>query len=467
MQGFTPGLSQIPNTAPQTGAATGAMGRGPTPQQPPAKGQVPAQPGTLLLQSARNLPLQPGMQLRGQVLARQGDTLTLQFGRNQMTATTALPLAPGEHVEVQVQGQQQGGKWSLQVTGSQLFTAMSDHDVQSSLMSLKLPVGEGNVALAKAMVEQNVPLGKESFQELKQTLQQLPRPATPQDAQAATFLKAGNLPVTPQNVTVLANFITEHPLLGAQLFTTQNVFRRLVESTDGRLPRELADLLSEVPGLLGELVIEPKQQDRQQTRRRMRNAAFQAGIEHMGPHLGDDFDYLEWLKSLQQRLKSEAALPELALAGAQLEEVADNLRAQRLMNTAASDEQGAFYLQLPLRDREKTAELRLIYHRDTDGRPRVEAPNAELELSVPTTFLGDVGYSVTVRDGRMAIDVAVDCDEKAAFVERYLPVLVDNLERIGYHVQSLACRSRGLDEGNLRTLVDVPYESMERVNISA
>jgi len=65
----------------------------------------------------------------------------------------------------------------------------------------------------------NLPVNAEDFHELSQTLAQLPRPATEHDTMAACFLKAGDLPVVPQNVTTLGNFIREHPLIGQQLFT--------------------------------------------------------------------------------------------------------------------------------------------------------------------------------------------------------------------------------------------------------
>lgn len=464
----SPGLMGPQPVTGNAGAAAPAMA-GPTAAQapPPAAGTPAVTPGTLQLTTPGTLSLEPGMMLRGQVVGQEDDLVTLQFGRTQLTAFSGVDLEPGAFVDLHVQGQQQG-KWSLLLVGSQQYVPMSEHDLSSSLLDLKLPVSEGTLQLARAMVEQGVPLEREGLQDLNRVLTQLPHEATPQDAQAATFLKAGNLPVTPQNVTVLANFILEHPFIGSQMMSLQQSFRRLVESTDGRLPRDLEELLAEAPGMIGELVVDPRMRNRQKMQSNMQRMAFQAGIENLGPHVGDDTDYLEWLRFLRAFMaEHEARCPELIGAGCLLDDLAENLAAQRLINGAAQAEQGAFYMQIPLQDGRQTAETKLIYHKDSEGRPQVDAHDTDLEIAVPTHHVGEVRYSVTIRDDRLAVDVTVASDEAARHFERYFPVLVDNLERIGYHVQGLACRPRAVELCGLQPVVSGTLERMERVSISA
>ena len=414
------------------------------------------------------MPLEAGQLLRGRVMAREGDMVTLQFGRNLLQAATTLPLSVGAFLDLQVQGQQ-GGKWLLQFVGSQQFTAMSESDLTSLLLDMKMPVNDASVQLARTMVEFGVPVTHQEMQELTKMLGQFPGGASANKelVMAACFLRAGNLPVVPQNVLTLANFMVQNPFIGLQLFQVQQAFRRLVDA-GGRsaLPKDLADLLDRLPGALNQLTLDPRGRNLRHMQKDMRRMAFQAGIEGMGPHAGDDIDMLLWLQSLRQRIASSGSpLPQLADLRSLLEDLMDTMAAQRLLNAAVS-EQGSFYLQIPLKGGERTVETRFIYHVDSEGRPVLDPGDVRFQVMVPTDTMGDVSWQVTLKGGEVALEVSVAADQAREHLQRYLPALVDNLEKMGYHVQAVSCWARGHEEqAGLRPLASKKLETLERVNI--
>lgn len=455
--------------APGAGLSSGLVARGQS--QPNVDSH--ARPGTLTLDSAGPFKFQSGDMLRGQVVGREGGNVLLRFGQTTLGAATELPLAQGQHVDLQVTGQQDG-KWGLQLVSSQLFTSMSEQDVNVALMQMNLPATETNVEVAKAMLSMGLPLSGEDIKSLAQGLAQLPREATPKDVLAAVFLKAGSLPMTPGNVQLLAHFMTEHPFIGAQLVSLQGGFRRLLrdESSRASMSDSLIHLLEEAPGLLGELVLEPRNPSKHATSRRLHNMAFQAGIESMGPHVGDDLDMKAWLESLRDRLRELPGVPAGQLAE-MLAELEQNLAATRLMNAAAVAEQGSYYLQIPLAPSQLTAEARILYHVDSQGRPVVDDDNVVIELRVPTETLGVVSWRIEVADGRAAFDVAVDTEAGRAAVAEHLHVLMARVEGLGYTVVAPICRAAEKTEeaeqaglGTVRVPVQA-FERLERVDIQA
>lgn len=412
--------------------------------------------------------LESGQMLRGRVLAREGDMITLQMGRNVMQAATNLPVSVGAFLDLQVQGQQ-GGKWLLQFVGSQQYTAMSEADLTNMLVDMKLPVNDTSVQLARTMVEFGVPVTHQDMQELTRALAQFPGGASANKEllMAACFLKAGRLPMAPQNVLTLANFMVQNPFIGVQLFQLQQAFRRMIDSgARDAMSKDLSELLGGIPGALNDLALDPRGRNMRKMQQDMRRMAFQAGIEGMGPHAGDDIDMMLWLQSLRQQLSSPgASLPQLADLRALLDDLVDTLAAQRLLNMAVS-EQGAFYLQIPLKGGDRTVETRFIYHVDSEGRPVLDPGDVRFDVLVPTESLGDVSWQVTLKGGEVALEVSVPAEYARDHLQRYLPVLVDNLEKMGYHVQAVSCWARGHEEqAGLKPLACKPLETLERVNI--
>lgn len=454
----------------------GAQGPGLACMQVPGGDEAAAPqlaPGMLALDDAGPFTFQPGEMLRGEVMGFDGGSVTLRFGDSTLGATTDVPLQQGQHVDLQVAGQQDG-KWTLQVVGSQLFSAMTEEDVSAALLQMDLPVTESHVEVAKAMVSMGLPLGGEDIQQLTQSLSQLPREATPKDVLCAVFLRAGSLPVTATGVQLLASFITEHPFIGAQLLSLQGALRRLVrdESERTTMSDGLVQMLEEAPTVLGELVLEPHRASTRKTQRRLQDMAFQVGIESMGPHAGDDFDMQQWLQGLRERLQRQAGAS-AEQATALLADLEDGLAAMRLMNSAVTAEQGSFYLQIPLTPSQQTAEARILYHVDSQGRPVVDDDNVVIELRIPTETLDVVTWHITVSGGCATFDVAVDSEAARLALAEHLHVLMARVEALGYTVvtpvfHALEKREDAEQAGLTRVRVPVQsFDRLERVDIQA
>lgn len=422
-------------------------------------------PNSLQIGDTGDLRLQPGLLMRGQVLSTEGGNITLQFGEATLNATTELPLQQGQFIDVQVTGQQLG-KWTLQLVATQLFTQISQEDVTSILMDLSLPPNDTNVEVAKAMVSMGLPLQRKDIQDLVRNLAQLGREATPQDTTAAVFLKAGALPMTETNVTLLSTFITEHPFIGFQLATLSATFRRLLADPTSRnsMSTSLIDLAEEAPGIIGEFILDPLKLSARKMQQRLQDMAYQTGIELVEPNGGDGFDIMHWLRQLREALYGEKSFtPQMGLAAGLLSDLEESFDAMRLMNAAT---QGSFYFQIPMRHDGDTAEARLIYHVDAQGRPLVDPDNIVIELLVPTRNLGCVSWRIGIRGGCVLLDAAVEDGAGRAVVQRYLPVLVDRLQGLGYEVVLPTCRPRAVSSQPEMPPIAAPdFETIERVNI--
>lgn len=416
----------------------------------------------------------PGQYLFGQVAGRQGEGFLLRFGGSTLSARSNVPLEVGQSLQVQVQGQEQG-QLRLQVVKSP-FTAMSDGQLSSALSGLKLPVSDESLALAKTMVEHGVPLTRENFASLRSVLAQVSAQgggqaqALPQQVQvgAAWFLQCNHLPVSPQNVTALGAFIAANPQLGAQLFALQGELRRMAESP-GRQSRRALDLLAEVPGILGEYLLEPTSQERGgKAGRRLFDLARQAGIEtHVGVLGGggeQDWDLVAMLRRLRAALAGEARLQgALGL----VEGLEEHLRALQLINQARPDAfLGFYYLQVPLRvEQGESAEVWIRFSRDEEGERTVDPEDCRIEFRISTEHLGELVCTLDVKGRTVHLDLGAASEEVRSFVESGLPVLVERLAGLGWSPRRVGCTLRPFQE---RPLVEhQDFATLETVNVQA
>lgn len=463
-------ISSVPSSAPQGAMAPDAGLSGLARADVADDSALPF--NALAFDDGGALSLSTGVALRGQVVGAGEGNVLLRFGDLTFEAASAAPFHEGQHLDLEVTGQQQG-KWTLQVTGSQLFTAMTEADVTSALVDLHLPASDVNVEVAKTLLSMGMPLQGDEIRDLGRSLAALPHDATSADVAAAVLLRSGALPMTQDNIMLLSQFIAQHPFLGLQMGGLQGALRRLLrdEASRASLPEAFTHALDEVPGLLGELVLDPLRERGPKMQRRLHDLAFQAGIESAGPGGGDDIDLKLLLQGLRERLRGlrvNGAL--LAETAACLDGLERSLSAVRLLNGSAAAEQGSFYLQIPLAPGESTAEARFRYHVDSQGRPMIDADNAVIELRVPTESLGVVSWRIVVANGVVSLDAAVDTEDARAAIEPHLDVLVGRLEALGYRCPRPTCspRSKVEQAEAVRGLVGgAPFDALERVDIKA
>lgn len=471
MQLFGP--MQIASACPPSAGVPDALPRGAT--SPSAFGSTPPTfepglPNMLVLDDACGLSFEAGEQLQGEVLDQRESNVLLKFGETTVSARTALSLQQGQRVDLQVTSQP-GGRVGLQVVGSQLLCPMSEGDVSLALLQLELPITETNLEVAKAMLTMGLPLQGEDIQALVHDLAHLPHDATPQDVQAAVLLKAGGLPVTPSSLQLLSHFVTEHPFIGAQLMDVQGAFRRLLrdEASRGTLSDALVEMLEGAPGILGELMLDLRQGGGRRAQRRLHGMAFQCGIEAAGPHGRDDLDMQTWLRQLRERLQAVGG-GQAERAAAVMADLERSLAAMRLMNSAVTAEQGSFYFQIPLLPSEQTAEARLLYHVDAQGRPVFDPDNAIIDLRIPTVTFGVVSWRIVISRGRLVLDASTEDEAGCEALAAGIGELRARVEALGYAVAVPVCRARAKAEEAEQADVRLParpFETLARVDVQA
>lgn len=441
----------------------------------PPQAQAPHGP-TLTARLPQGLSFPPGTLLRGEVTGKERGQFTLKFGDQTLQAQAEVPLQVGQKLLVQVQGEK-GGQLHLTVMPKP-GEAMSKGDLTEALMHDHMPASEENIQLAHSMVEHSVPVTKENLTFLKSVLaevgQQQPgnQASTPNKVGATFFLQSNNIPVTPQNVATLANFLTNNPQVGTQMMQLQTEFRKMAESPTTANAKAM-ELLSQVPGLLGEVVIEPNQAlSQKKSSKRLKDLARDMGIEaRVGPGGGpdeEDWNLAKELQLIRQQLESDPDAENLGGVLGMMKDLEDNLQAHQLINQQKTAEQfGFFYFQMPLPlNMGDTAEVWIRYRQENDGSRTVDSEDCKLEFLVCTEHLGELSFVVDLCGDSAIIDVGTPSEPVRTFVERFLPALKERVEWLGWDVTQIGATFRAF-QGRRKVVDRQDFDSMERVSVQA
>ncbi len=250
-------------------------------------------------------------------------------------------------------------------------------------------------------------------------------------------------------------------------------FKKLTTSSSRKMSREMMDMLSSVPGLLGEYILDGKKNTKQKNTNVPRNMAQQVGIEKSGPGWQEeDLDLLKLLASIRSRLGREKLDEEEAAVGKMLSllsQIEENMAAQQLINRARTqDNPSYYYLQVPMRldDRELTAEIKIYYTTDYDGSKKVDEDNATMEFSVTAEHLGALYFHIEIIHGIIHVETGVGREDVRAFVDRHMPALMENLRKHSYAPGSSKCYLREEWEEPSLPVCMQDFEKLERVNLS-
>ncbi|MCE1247649.1 MAG: hypothetical protein LWY06_13485 [Firmicutes bacterium] len=481
-QAGTPGQTNLPGQPGQGGQAgqTGQTGtQGQTGKPGMAQGQTPAT-GTDTGQAFFKVSLPKGFTpaqgqtMWGTVSNRQGGFVTLQFGKFSMMAQTNMPLAEGQRIQVAFRGIN-GGQAELSLLKTAMFSRMSESDIAHTLSQMNVPPDGKNMTVAKGMLEFGIALNPRNFGEITKALAQLPAAPTMTDMASCSFLRMCNIPLTAGNVMIISRFIAHNPMLGAQLFELQAAYDKDLKKGKSNISNELMQHLEELPGVLGNYMVDPSKQNKQKMQKNIENLARDSGIERTEYRGGSRDNEDEW-ELLALTRKIQQADPEaLGERGTTLRRVVEivermehNLQAQQLINTGKpGGEMAYYYLQVPVRlDNETvTAEVRVKYYDEEDGRV-VDPDDTRIEFDVTTDRLGVMHFTLNVSNGVIDLDVGSCRDEITTFVDRFIPALKYNLTKIGYAIGRF--RSMTLDQIERPSLVKrESLETIERVNVQA
>lgn len=442
------------------------------PFTPPAA--RPGQPPTVAARLPAGVFFQPGSVIHGNVAGADGKgNYKLQLGDQTLTAKSSSPLQVGQSVQFRVQGENQGQLMLQQVKTN--FTKLDSQDLSTSLATMRLPASEANVQLAKSMVEHGVPLTKENVTSLmaQTTPPEGVKNPPPIQARVASvlFLQQNQIPVTPQNMLSISQFLASNPQIGQQMFAVSGELKGLAR----KLESKGIDLTKELPGILGEkgLLSGEKKTDAPKTPpKKLFNMAKQTGIESNlsllgGGSMEEDWDIMAEVQRLRFESQSiEGGEGSERLLGL-LRDIEGNLEAQKLINQAHPEQlYGFYYLQMPLQKNEDGVEVWIRYQKEDDGQKYVDPDDCRLEFLVTTENLGELLFTVDVRDSRVQVTVGAASEEIREGLLRYAPLLQERVEWLGYEPVEVAVEYQP-DSGRRQLVESTDFEQLEGCNVQA
>ncbi|MBT9583032.1 hypothetical protein IV102_06775 [bacterium] len=396
---------------------------------------------------------QSGSMLFAQVAGKDGQGYLMRMGEHLVRARSGSPLQVGQSLQLRVQGDK-GGNLQMQMMPGGSPVRHSAGDVSTSLSNMKIAVSENAMETAKAMVENKVPLTKDNLQAM-QKLTQMPegsrtQPPMSERVSSVVFLQQNNLPVTPQNVSCLANFLAQNPQLGQQMACMNDELKRLIEKGGGDAKqfddvREM--VLEAIDGKSGAL---GKVKDKRVPPKKFFNAAKQAGIEFgTGPFPGsseDEWELLAQYRALRRKAGDTLGEDETRELGRLLEEAEETVQAQRLLNQSVLGEIGCLYFQVPIRLRED-AEV-WLYYRRKGGEDDSLGDEFRAEFLVSTEHLGNLFFIVEVGGIDVSVVIEVEDANAVEFVGRYAGVLEDRINQAAWRCSGVQVTPRRTVPGN-------------------
>lgn len=395
---------------------------------------------------------QNGSMLFAQVAGKDGQGYLMRMGEHLVRAQSGSPLQVGQSLQLRVQADE-GGNLKFQMAPGGAPARHSAGDVATSLSQLKIAVSENAMETAKAMVENKVPLTKENLQTM-QKLTQMPegsrsQPPMQERVSSVLFLQQNNLPVTPQNVSCLANFLAQNPQIGQQMACMNDELRRMIEKGGGDAKqfddvREM--VLSAIEGGGGVGAGGKAKERRPVPPKKFFNAAKQAGIEFgTSPFPGgdDEWELLAQYRALRRKGGDKLGEEFCRL----LDEAEETVQAQKLLNKSILGEIGCMYFQVPIQFRED-AEVWLYYRRRKGGQEDDLGDEFRAEFLVSTEYLGNLFFIVEVGGLDVSVVIEVENDRAQEFVARYAGVLQERINQAAWRCSGVQVSSRRTTPGN-------------------
>lgn len=433
---------------------------GAKPANVPSQSQQPMQPGQMQMKLPQGFRMpQQGTTLFAQVAGKDGQGYLMRMGDQLLRAQSGTPLQVGQSVQMKVQADQPqtGGQVRMQLVPGGGQARHSAGELADSLSNMKMMVSENTMETAKAMVESKVPLTKDNLQNM-QKLTQMPegsksQPPMQDRVSSVVFLQQNNLPVTPQNMSCLANFLAQNPQLGQQMACMNDELKRLIEKGGGDAKQfdDMREMVLEAIEGGGGNIGKTKEKKSPPPPKKFFNAAKQAGIEFgTSPFPGGDEDEWELLgayRELRRKVGEQLGEEETQEFARMLNEAEETVQAQRLLNKAIIGEIGCLYFQVPIRFREN-AEIWLYFRRKGGGKDESLSDEFRAEFLVTTEFLGNLFFIVEVAAAEVSVVIEVENETTQEFVSRYAVVLQERIAMAGWKCLGVSVTGRKTVPGN-------------------
>lgn len=411
--------------------------------------------------------LKEGQLFKAQVLSADGDKYSVRVGRNQFNVESSIPLTVGDRIEAQSVRTPEG-QISLQLMNIARFssTRITDLELIYQLQSLKFPPSAENLAIARVLLEFQLPLSFNILTVLRQALAQLPR-MNSMDIYSASFLKQSNLPLNPKNITGLSNFLSSHPLIGSELFQLQSDLRKLSLSSSDDKFGSYWKFISKLPAFIGEMVIEQKLADQKMLMGKLFKLAQQAGIEEAKAGTARKLDFgkiINFLDGFAAKLP-DGAEKNLVLKITELfGRLAGQFLAMGLINQAEKGEvYNYWYFQIPfmLGGDSCSGELKITYRHDLGPDPA----NIKIDFVIKTKNLGDMRFDLNILNSIIEGKIQVKDFNIKGLVDSHIAELEEALRRQNYQIGKLYTQATLPD----RLILDLrreQFETMQNVDVS-
>ncbi|WP_152392448.1 DNA ligase [Paenibacillus guangzhouensis] len=183
---------------------------------------------------AKQLELKPGQVVRGVVteVSEDGQEAVLNINGTQVKAKLETPLAPGQSTMLQVQPETEQGLVVLKPLQSSPGVPIAEQSLGDVLKSVGLPDQKWARELIQLMQQNGVPITKETAEQMRAVMAQVPQGVSQEDwMQASALAFKRGLPLTQETVKALHQVLFGKPL--TQLLAT--------------LQLQLADALEQQP----------------------------------------------------------------------------------------------------------------------------------------------------------------------------------------------------------------------------
>ncbi len=357
---------------------------------------------------AKEVTYREGQVLSGKVLASKNGKYLIQLGKNKILADSRFRLQVGDSFKVRVAGKVDGKLHLKLLTLDRkfIFREISKEEVMRQLLSLKMPLTDQAIEAAKVAIKYGIPLSRDALAKLMRVLG---TDFSSSRAEAAAFLLATGLELTPGNLSALESLLNNSVALANYLALIITYYRKEVlpkdlQSDFKALIEELKKMIAQpgkVTGIRGSVLASTKGEN------------LAAKMLHLANELSR-YPAHEPLKNA-------------------LEAVGELLRGANLVNSVNNLE-NALYVPIPVTmgGKPTTFELRIYYYYDESGERVIDPNKLKFDLSVETEKLGKIVYTVAVSHDNVGVTAKVDRNDIKELIEGKVSLLRDDLSKKGY-----------------------------------
>lgn len=365
--------------------------------------------GNLNVSSEINFP--KGKILNAQLIERNtnGEAI-LKIGNHSVRAKMPqnVFVRPGDNFRIQVIGKE-NETWNfkfLSINRSSIFYKISPVIINSYLISMKLPITDNSVEIAKALFKYNLQLNAENYKSL------LPFSSHNSKLylEAAAFLKSMNVQPNTFNVKIMYEFLNSNQLLANILYSIHSY---LTLNPSNINPTILGIIQTMVSNIL-------KENNRKEGNK----------ISNLNKLVSKE------LKGILERLDKAINLLQDSPLKNNLEKLSSILKGIGIINSSLQEEK-VFFNIIPaiINGYPTTVELKIFYYIDKELRT-IDRSRFSFEITVNAPKIGPVTISSSVFENNVSTHIKKSLLPEETFINKR-KVLEDLISKAGYRLTSL------------------------------